>query len=117
MLDFFPFPVETSFRNFPIPASAFLKGVSLGAAGGGCVGVRLYLNYYELNTKTVRVVADSLRQVYFGDSQNQTQELLAGVWSPIIYCTDVSQVYVRNNSNSDPNPNLQVWIYTRANEK
>ena len=106
----FDFPVKTTFASIPIPASANVKGIAIGQ--GECLGVRLYLNTLVLNTQTQTETAANLAQVYYGDSQTQRRELLAGVESRFLPCTDLEQIFVRCNGVANE---VQIIIYTRAN--
>jgi len=106
---FFPFPVKVEFTSIPIPATALLQGVPLGQ--GKCVGVRLYLNSLVYNTQTNTAIANNLKQIYFGDNNEQRHELLAGNYSHIIYCEDLQDVFVRGNGIANQ---VQVWVYTQV---
>jgi hypothetical protein len=105
---FFPFEVETSFGVRDIPASATLEGVALGQ--GECVAVRLYLNQKVDDTATNTNRAANLLVIWFGDAQQQKHELQAGVFSHIIYCRDLQDVFVRGNGVANE---VQFWVYTK----
>jgi hypothetical protein len=111
-------PQRTQFATVIIPASALLEGLPLGI--GKCVGVELQLNSYVLNTTTAAQVAVNLFNIYYGDSGSQAFELAIGnnvvaTGSPspqsnsgMIYCKDLSEIYVRGNGVAT---GVQVKIY------
>jgi hypothetical protein len=97
---------HTQFGTISVPATALLKGVKIGQ--GKCRAVVLYLNSLALNTTTNAATAAILAQVYYGDSRSQFRELIRGQQSDIIFCTDLSQVYVRGNGTANK---IQATIY------
>lgn len=100
---------HTQFETITIPASANLAGIPLGQ--GKCKAVKLLLNNYVLNTETATAVADAQRVAYYGDRTRQNAELprnVNGLWSPVIFCEDLSDVYVRSNG---VETHVQVMIY------
>lgn len=111
-------PQRTQFAVVTIPATAVRNGLPLG--NGKCVGVELQLNTYVLDSTTAALTAANLSNIYYGDAQGQSFELAVGnnvvaTGSPspknnsgMIYCKDLSEVFVRGNGVLNQ---VQVKIY------
>ena len=81
---------KTDYISYELPSSNS-KGMQIGS--GGCKAVILRVNLFDRNTQTNN---DPLNHyIYYGNAQRQEFELPIGVNSPIIFCSDLSQVYVR----------------------
>lgn len=107
--NFFPFPVKVTIRSLFIPAGALAKGIPLGQ--GKCLAVRMYLNSLVNNTQTATATAANLRQIYYGDSDNQPIELIAGTYTHLLYCQDLQDIFVRCNGIANT---VQIIIYERV---
>ena len=113
---------KTRFATITVPVNN--KGIQLGQ--GKCKAVVLHLNYYlanSINPQTVREAGG----IYYGDSNQQTVELLLKTStangnppnintrsSNIIFCNDLSEIWVRGKQNSSGGQTewqLEVIIY------
>ncbi len=93
---------KTSFRTIPVAVSQTVgKPIGLGE----CKAVILRLNNYTRNTTTGAVQA--VETAYYGDEQTQEFELLRGIDSEIIFCEDLSEVFVRTAEACT----IQVLVY------
>lgn len=97
---------KTRFISVPINTSSN-TGIPIGQ--GACKAVRLKLNALIRNAKTgLNVFVSS---AYYGDSQSQECELVAGFnpiggltatlfyqseWTPKIYCQNLEEVFIRS---------------------
>ena len=96
---------KTTFKTVPVGSGG---GIAIGQ--GKCKAVRLRINALILNTVTGAGERSTLWQVYYGDSQSQNNELVAGVnpfggandailyqseWTPLIYCENLEDVFIR----------------------
>lgn len=96
---------KTRFATITVPVND--KGTPLGQ--GKCKAVVLHLNFYVLNgsdTQQSGGAGDEAGGIYYGDSNQQTCELLLSSTaqattnintrsSNIIFCNDLSEVWVR----------------------
>lgn len=98
--------VTTQIKTIVIPATSDLIGMPLGI--GKCSAVVLYLNRYVYNTTTATEIPANQRIIYYGDKESQARELIAGLQSDIIFCKDLSDVYIRNNGVENV---IQATIY------
>lgn len=98
--------LRTDFLTVTIPATALKRGLPIG--DGKCLAVVLYLNSLAHNTVTNTATAANLAQIYYGDARSQERELIRGQQSDIIFCKDLSEVYVRGNGVEN---HIQVLIY------
>jgi len=80
-------------------------GVPIGQ--GACKAVVLYLNKYMRNSESG--IEQGINQIYYGDSNGQEFELLAGVNSAIIFCSSLEKVFVRNPFPAEAR--IQVLVY------
>lgn len=78
-------------------------GVTLGE--GACKAVVLRLNNFNLNLTSVTTAT----HFYWGDNQQQDNEVLRGINSQIIFCTDQNQVKIR--CQFDVDTFIQVMVY------
>ncbi len=82
----------TKTRFFTLPVAITLAtGAEIGT--GKCKAVILRLNKYTRNTTTGAVQA--VETAYYGDAKSQEFELLSGIDSEIIFCEDLSEVFIR----------------------
>jgi hypothetical protein len=113
---------KTRFATITVPVND--KGIPLGQ--GKCKAVVLHLNYYVLNNSDVFQNTDfNGSGIYYGDSNQQTCELLFNTTSQnaggintrssnIIFCNDLSEVWVRGKISDGGEPagyQLEVIIY------
>jgi hypothetical protein len=94
---------KTEFATIPISANNN-RGVPLGQ--GRVKAIILRLNKYERNSVNGTAIVQT--QVYYGDESRQEYELIQGVDSNIIFCTDLQEVYIRTPADVT----IQVLIYT-----
>ncbi len=91
-------------RFFTIPLAVTNEtGVEIGI--GKCRAVILRLNKYTRNTTSGAVQA--VETAYYGDAKSQEFELLSGIDSEILFCEDLSEVFVRTAEAC----NIQVLVY------
>lgn len=107
---------RTKFLTVPV---AQTPNVGIPIGEGRCSAVRLKINAFERNNLNTPIGVPAILG-YYGDSQAQECELLAGAeitagefqyiisnWTPKIYCKNLEEVFVRS-----PNGiTLQVMIY------
>ena len=98
--------VNTHFATVAIPATASQRGKPIGQ--GKCKAVILYLNSLVLNTTGNEGTIKEQAQIYYGDNRSQFRELIRGQVSDIIFCKDLSEVYVRCNGIENV---VQVTVY------
>lgn len=67
------------------------KGQPIGA--GNCIAVQLFVNPIDRNTQNAITLQ---YPVYYGDRSKQEIALEAGKYSELIFCKDLSEVYVRS---------------------
>lgn len=96
--------VLTKFTNARLERAMVSTGIEIGR--GKCRAVILRLNQYDRNSTNATLQA--VEQAYYGDSQSQEFELLRGVDSELIFCNDLSEVFVR----APEACNIQVLIYS-----
>lgn len=116
---------KTRFITVPIKETLD-KGIPIGS--GECKAVRLHLNTFRRNS--ILPVTGNAQEtpfyVYYGDSQSQENELTAfcsvdtdiktlSDWSPIIYCENLEEVFIRYGGQSTSaqwpiTANVQVMI-------
>ncbi len=82
---------KTKFIAVPV-AVTLTQGVPIGM--GKCRAVILRLNQYTRNDTGGGLQA--VEAAYYGDDQSQEFELLRGVDSEIIFCTDLQEVFIRS---------------------
>lgn len=97
---------KTEFKSLPI-SQTVSEGIPLSTAGGKCKAVVLKFNTFARNDTAGLAVVPTY--CYYGDSQAQDRELLRGVSSDIIFCDDLSEVFVRNPFAADIT--IQYLIY------
>lgn len=95
---------QTNYASIAVPV-ADIVGQPIG--NGGCKAVILTFNLLARNGTSV--VANTYSNyinplnipyaIYYGDFNRQEHELLAGFNSPIIFCRDLSEVFVRQSQN------------------
>ncbi len=114
-----PWFQKTSFLSLPLAVTPNV-GVPIGE--GACRAVRLHLNVFSRNDVTL--IGDTY-YCYYGDSQRQECQLVAtgatgGLpsvpsiidhWSPLIYCTNLSQVFYRMGIEIDADAYLDVMVH------
>lgn len=84
---------RTQFESVSVPFND-LRGVQIGE--GKCVAVILHLNQFHYNTTVSVLDANPLGIcIYYGDKTKQQRELFNGQTSPILFCSDLSEIYVR----------------------
>jgi len=112
---------KTRFATITVPVND--KGIPLGQ--GKCKAVVLHLNYYLLNGNQNTQSMSYAGGIYYGDSNQQTCELLFNTInaasnsintrsSNIIFCNDLSEVWVRGKADRDSGQTeyqLEVIIY------
>ena len=87
---------RTQFASVNLPATAGAKGLPVGDIGGGkCIAVILRINLAVLDSLTATAIPTNQTLAYYGDARGQFFELRAGVNSEIIFCKDLSEVYIR----------------------
>lgn len=101
----------TAVKNIPLKAGDIGKAISV--AGGACKAVILQLNKYALNTTDVL----KTEYFYFGDALSQNFEVIRGFPSQLIFCENLSQVFLRypdlvNSVGWEENIIIQVLVYT-----
>lgn len=94
---------KTRFAALHIPSNVN-QGIPI-ASQGKCKAVVLRLNAFELDTDTEITIP----AIYYGDAQRQQYELITGINSQIIFCDDLSEVWVRYAG--DEEVNGQIIIY------
>lgn len=94
---------KSRFIGFNIPSN-LNQGIPL-ATQGKCKAVVIRLNKFEIDTDTEIAVP----AIYYGDAQRQQYELITGINSQIIFCDDLSEVFVRYTG--DEEVNGQIIIY------
>lgn len=100
---------RTQFATINLPATAGAKGLPIGDIGGGkCIAVILRINQAVLDSLTATAIATNQTLAYYGDARGQFFELRAGVNSEIIFCKDLTEVYVRGIGIATT---VQVLIY------
>lgn len=100
---------KTNYITVPVLANAS-KGIKLG--NGGCKAVVLRLNQYARNTVTDTFGATKAC-FYIGDANRQEFEVLGGINSQVIFCNDLSEIWVRVPAavTALGDVNIQVMIY------
>lgn len=82
---------QSHFETVRFNASSLGQGIEIGQ--GACLAVILRLNRYVFNNTTG--TENTIRQIYYGDRTRQECELLRGESSEIIFCNDLSEVFIR----------------------
>lgn len=102
---------RTQFESVVVPSDN-TRGIQIGE--GKCIAVILHLNRYIYNYPAVTEIANTdgvytdlvlgqsgetgrngVLYVYYGDRNKQQRELAAGETSPILFCEDLSEIYVK----------------------
>jgi hypothetical protein len=114
--DTMPEFIKTEFKLVPVQNASL--GVPLGL--GKCKAVRLKLNAFPLDDGSNYVALPNY--IYYGDAQSQQIELMAtdlantsaqDGYSPLIYCRDLSEVFIRYNTGQNPvTVYLNVLVYS-----
>ena len=103
---------QTNFITIPV-STLESEGVPLGS--GKCVAVVLRVNLYDRNTQTL-VGGDGGAQFYIGDANRQEYEVVFGINSQVIFCSDLSEVWVRCCPLEKETDiiNVQAIVYTQS---
>lgn len=95
---------KTTFKTLPVKETNNV-GISIGQ--GACKAVIIKLNFFMRNAEDS--AEQIIEQIYIGDTNAQEFELLTGTNSPVIFCENLEEIFVRN-----PYPSIayvQVLIY------
>lgn len=99
---------HTQFETVFVPTSAFFGGMPIGQ--GKCIAVQLSINSYS---EALVILPTQERQLYIGDRTRQEWLLLSAQSSvmPPIFCTDLSEVWVRHTTGAGASVALNVLIF------